>query len=183
VFKIRGFGGGIGVPKHGEPLHSTRTGLLIHQTSKISINSIWMKISLWVFKIRGFEGGIGIPKRGGSLNSTGAGLLNHQTSKISINSIWMKVSLLVFKFRGFEGRIRVSKHGVLCDSIRMRFLNHQTSKFSLFCLMNQNLWMRVLNLRFRRGIWAPNVWGTLELPGTLISNHQISIFSLFAYRV
>jgi hypothetical protein len=55
--------------------------LLNHQTSKISINSIWMKISLWVFKIRGFEGGIGIPKRGGPLNSTGAWLFNQQTSK------------------------------------------------------------------------------------------------------
>jgi hypothetical protein len=61
--------------------------LLNHQTSKISINSIWMKISLWVFKIQGFEGGIGVPKRGGPLHSTGTGLLNHQTSKISINSI------------------------------------------------------------------------------------------------
>jgi hypothetical protein len=67
--------------------------LLNHQTSKISINSIWMKISLWVFKIRGFEGGIEVPKRRVSFNSTGAGLLNHQTSKISINSIWMKISL------------------------------------------------------------------------------------------
>jgi hypothetical protein len=85
VFKIRGFEGGIGVPKRWRPLNSTGAGLLNHQTSKISINSIWMKISLWVFKIRGFEGGIGIPKRGGPLNSTGAGLLNHQTSKISIN--------------------------------------------------------------------------------------------------
>jgi hypothetical protein len=44
--------------------------------------------------------------------------------------------------------------------------------------MNQNLLMRVLNLRFRRGNWAPNVLGTLELPGVFISNHQISIFSL-----
>jgi hypothetical protein len=86
VFKIRGFEGGIGVPKRGGPLNSTEAGLLNHQTSKISINSIWMKISLWVFKIRGFEGGIGVPKRGEPLNSTGAGLLNHQTSKISINS-------------------------------------------------------------------------------------------------
>jgi hypothetical protein len=75
VFKIRGFEGGIGVPKHGGPLNSTGTELLNHQTSKTSINSIWMKISLWVFKIRGFEGGIGIPKRGGPLNSTGAELL------------------------------------------------------------------------------------------------------------
>jgi hypothetical protein len=58
VFIIRGLEGGIGVPKHGGPLNSTRRGLLNHQISKISINSIWMKICLWVFKIRGFEGGI-----------------------------------------------------------------------------------------------------------------------------
>jgi hypothetical protein len=58
VFKIRGFEGGIGVPKHGEPLNSTGAGLLNHQTSKNSINSFWMKISLWVFKIRGFDDGI-----------------------------------------------------------------------------------------------------------------------------
>jgi hypothetical protein len=87
VFKIQGFEGGIGVPRRGGSLNSTGTGLLNHQTSKISINSIWKKISLWVFKIGGFEGGIGVPKRGGPLNSTGKGLLNHQTSKISINSI------------------------------------------------------------------------------------------------
>jgi hypothetical protein len=86
VFKIRGFRGGIGVPKRGGPLNSTRMGLLNHQTSKISINSIWIIISLWVFKIRGFEGGIGVPKPGRPLNSTRMGLLNHQTSKISINS-------------------------------------------------------------------------------------------------
>jgi hypothetical protein len=86
VFKIRGFEGGIGVPKRGGSLTSTGAGLLIHQTSEISINSIWMKISLWVFKIQGFEGGIGVPKHGGPLNSTKTGLLNHQTSKISINS-------------------------------------------------------------------------------------------------
>jgi hypothetical protein len=58
VFKIRGFEGGIRVPKRGGPLNSAGAGLLNHQTSKISINSIWMKISLWVFKIRGFDGGI-----------------------------------------------------------------------------------------------------------------------------
>jgi hypothetical protein len=51
VFKIRGFEGGIRVPKHGGPLNSTRAGLLNHQTSKISKNSIWMKFFLWVFKI------------------------------------------------------------------------------------------------------------------------------------
>jgi hypothetical protein len=95
----------------------------------------------------------------------------------------MKISLLVFKIRGFEGRIWVPKHGVSHNSTRVGLLNHQTSKFSLFCLMNQNLWMRVLNLRFRRGNWAANVWGSLELPGALISNHKISIFSLFACRV
>jgi hypothetical protein len=89
VFEIRGIEGGIGVPKRGRSLNSTGAGLLNQQTSKISINSIWMKVSLWVFKIGGFEGGIGIPKRGGPLNSIGAGLLNQQTSKISINSIWI----------------------------------------------------------------------------------------------
>jgi hypothetical protein len=86
VFKIGGFEGGIGVPKHGGPLNSTEAGLLNHQTSKISINSIWMKVSLWVFKIQEFEGGIGVPMHGEPLNSARTGLLNHQTSKISINS-------------------------------------------------------------------------------------------------
>jgi hypothetical protein len=95
----------------------------------------------------------------------------------------MKISLWVFKIRGFEGGIRVPMHGGPRNSTRVGLLNHQTSKFSLFFLMNQNLLMRVLNLRFRRGNWAPNVWGTLELPSALISNHRISIFSLFAYRV
>jgi hypothetical protein len=70
VFKIRGFEDGIGVPKHGGPLNSTMAGLLNHQTTKISTNSIWMKISLWVFKIQGFEGGIRVPKHGGPHNST-----------------------------------------------------------------------------------------------------------------
>jgi hypothetical protein len=78
VFKIRGFEGGIGVPKRGGPLNSTRAGLLNHQTSKISLNSIWMKICLWVFKIQGFESVFGVPKYGGPLNCTRAGLLNHQ---------------------------------------------------------------------------------------------------------
>jgi hypothetical protein len=39
VFKIRGFEGRIRVPKHGGTLNSTRSRLLNHQTSKISINS------------------------------------------------------------------------------------------------------------------------------------------------
>jgi hypothetical protein len=58
VFKILGFEGGIGVPKPGGLLNSTRAGLLNYQTSKNSINSFGTKISLWVFKIRGFEGQI-----------------------------------------------------------------------------------------------------------------------------
>jgi hypothetical protein len=39
VFKIRGFEGGIWVPKYGGPLNSTRAGWLNHQTSKVSKNS------------------------------------------------------------------------------------------------------------------------------------------------
>jgi hypothetical protein len=73
VFKIQGFEGGIGDPKLEGPLNSTGAGLLNHQTSKISINSIWMKISLWVFKIRGFEGRVQVPKHGGPRNSTRVG--------------------------------------------------------------------------------------------------------------
>jgi hypothetical protein len=46
VFKIRGFEGGIGVPKCGGPLNSTWAGLVNHQTSRISIILIWMEISL-----------------------------------------------------------------------------------------------------------------------------------------
>jgi hypothetical protein len=93
VFKIRGFEGGIGISKRGGPLDSTGVRLLNHQTSKISLNSIWIKICLWVFKIRGFEGGIWVPKHGGPFTSTKARLLNHQTSKNSINSIWIKICL------------------------------------------------------------------------------------------
>jgi hypothetical protein len=85
VYELRGLECGIGVPKHGGPLNSIGAGLLNHQTSKISLNSFWRKISLWVFSIRGFEGGIRVSKHGGSLNSTGAGLLNQQTSKNSQN--------------------------------------------------------------------------------------------------
>jgi hypothetical protein len=56
VFKIRGFEGGIGVPKHGGRRYSSRVELLNHQTSKNSIILFWMRISLWVIQIRGFEG-------------------------------------------------------------------------------------------------------------------------------
>jgi hypothetical protein len=51
VFKIRGFEGGIGIPKHGGSFNSTRAGLLNHQTSKTSINLFWMKTCLRVFKV------------------------------------------------------------------------------------------------------------------------------------
>jgi hypothetical protein len=96
VFKIRGFEGGIGIPKRGGPLNSTRAGLLIHQTSKNSPILFWTKNSFLVYELREFEGGIGIPKRGGPLNSTGAWLFNHQTSKISLNLFWRNISLWVF---------------------------------------------------------------------------------------
>jgi hypothetical protein len=98
VFKIRGFEGGIRVPKHGGPYNSTRVELLNHKSSKNSV----LKSSLWVFKIGGFEGGIGVLKRGRSLNSIEAWLLNHLTSKISINSIWMKFSCGCLKFEGLK---------------------------------------------------------------------------------
>jgi hypothetical protein len=39
VFKIQGFEGGNGIPKHGGHLNSTGAGLLNYQTSKISIKS------------------------------------------------------------------------------------------------------------------------------------------------
>jgi hypothetical protein len=49
VFKIRGFEGGIGIPKRGEPLNSTGACLFNYQTSKVSLNSFWRNMSLWVF--------------------------------------------------------------------------------------------------------------------------------------
>jgi hypothetical protein len=55
VLKIRGFEGGIGVPKRGGPLNSTEAGLLNHQTSKISINSIWMKIPCGCLKFESLK--------------------------------------------------------------------------------------------------------------------------------
>jgi hypothetical protein len=73
VFKIRGFEGGIGVPKHGGPRNSTRVGLLYHQTYKNSIMSFWMKISLWVFKIRGLKVELGFPRLGDLLIPPGRG--------------------------------------------------------------------------------------------------------------
>jgi hypothetical protein len=56
VFKIQGFKGGIGVPKRGRPLNSTRAGLLNHQTSKNSPISFWTENSFLVYELREFEG-------------------------------------------------------------------------------------------------------------------------------
>ena len=62
VFQICGFEAGVGVLKQGGPLNSTRARFLNHQTSKISIISIWAKISFWVFQICRFGGGVGVLK-------------------------------------------------------------------------------------------------------------------------
>jgi hypothetical protein len=75
----------------------------------------------------------------------------------------MKISLWVFEIRGFDGGIGIPKCRGPLNSTGAGLLNSQTFKISLFVLMNQNLLMRVLNLWFRRGNWAPNVRGTLEL--------------------
>jgi hypothetical protein len=78
----------------------------------------------------------------------------------------MKICLWVLKFEGLKVEFGFPKCGGPLNSTGAGLLNHQTSKFSLFCLLNQNLLMLVLNLRFRRGNWAPNGRGTLELhPG------------------
>jgi hypothetical protein len=67
VFKIRGFEGKIGVPKHGGPLNSTGAGLLNHQTSKISLNSIWMKLFCGCLKLEGLNGELGFISAGDPL--------------------------------------------------------------------------------------------------------------------
>jgi hypothetical protein len=64
VFKIGGFEGGIRVPKRGGPLNSTGAGLLNHQTSKISINSIWMKFFCGCLKFEGLKVELGFPSVG-----------------------------------------------------------------------------------------------------------------------
>jgi hypothetical protein len=73
VFKIRGFKGGIGVPKCGGPLNSTGVGLLNHQTSKISINSFWRKISCRCFRFEGLKVELGFPSMGDPLIPLGQG--------------------------------------------------------------------------------------------------------------
>jgi hypothetical protein len=61
VFKIRGFEGGIGVLKRGGPLNFTGARLLNHQTSKISINSIWMKFLCGCLKFEDLKVEFGFP--------------------------------------------------------------------------------------------------------------------------
>jgi hypothetical protein len=61
VFKIRGFEGGIGVFKRGGSLNSTGARLFNHQTSKISINSIWMKFFSGCLKFEGLKMEYGFP--------------------------------------------------------------------------------------------------------------------------
>jgi hypothetical protein len=59
--------GRIGVPKRGGPLNSTGVGLLNHQTSKISINSIWMKFLCRYLKFEGLKVELGSPSVGDPL--------------------------------------------------------------------------------------------------------------------
>jgi hypothetical protein len=73
VFEIQGFEGGIGVPKHGEPLNSIAARLLNHQTSKISINSIWMKFLCGCLKFEGLKVELGFPSVGDPLIPPGRG--------------------------------------------------------------------------------------------------------------
>jgi hypothetical protein len=61
VFKIRGFEGGIGVPKRGGTLDSTGAGLLNLKTSKISINSIWMRFFYGCLKFEVLKVEFGFP--------------------------------------------------------------------------------------------------------------------------
>jgi hypothetical protein len=73
MFKIRGLEGGIGVPKRGRPLNFTKAGLLNHQLSKISINSIWMKFFCGCLKFEGLKVEFGFPSMGDPLIPPGRG--------------------------------------------------------------------------------------------------------------
>jgi hypothetical protein len=77
VFKIRGFEGGIWIPKHGGPLNSTRRGLVNHQTSKISISLFWIKKICGCLKFRDLKVEFGFLSVGDPLILPGARLLNH----------------------------------------------------------------------------------------------------------
>jgi hypothetical protein len=121
VFKIRGFEGGIGVPKRGGPLNSTRAGLLNHQTSKTSVKSFWMKICLWVYKIRGFEGGIGPPTHEGPQYSTVAPVSNHQASNFNHSNSRSQYFWWVFRIQALKVELDLQRMGALIIPPRPRF--------------------------------------------------------------
>jgi hypothetical protein len=73
VFKIRGFEGGIGVPKHGGPRNSSRVELLNNQTSKISIMSFWLKILCGCLDFEGLKVELGFRNVGDPLIPLGRG--------------------------------------------------------------------------------------------------------------
>jgi hypothetical protein len=73
VFKIRGFEGGIRVPKHGGPHNSTWVELLNHQTSKNSIMSFWMNFFCGCLKFEGLKVELGFPSVGDPLIPPGQG--------------------------------------------------------------------------------------------------------------
>jgi hypothetical protein len=73
VFKIRGFEGGIRVPKHGGPHNSTRVGLLNHQTSRNSPISFWTRILFWCMNFESLKVELGFPSMGDLLIPSGRG--------------------------------------------------------------------------------------------------------------
>jgi hypothetical protein len=73
VFKIRGFEGGIRVPKQGGSLKSTGAELSNHQIPKISINSIWMNLFCGCLKFEGLMVEFGFPSKEDPLIPPGPG--------------------------------------------------------------------------------------------------------------
>jgi hypothetical protein len=57
----------LGFPSVGDPLISPGQGLLNHQTSKNSINSIWMKFFNGCLKLEGLNVELGFPSVGDPL--------------------------------------------------------------------------------------------------------------------
>jgi hypothetical protein len=60
-------------PFHGGPINSTRMGLLNHQTSKISINSISMKFFCGCLKFKDLKVELGFPSVGDHVIPPGRG--------------------------------------------------------------------------------------------------------------
>jgi hypothetical protein len=63
----------LGFSSEREPLSSTGAGLLNHQTSKSSINSIWMKFFCGCSKFEGLKVELGFPSGGNPLIPPGRG--------------------------------------------------------------------------------------------------------------